>query len=433
MVQPNIVLITADDMRPDDLEAMPFTRDQLTRGGVTFTDAISPYPLCCPARAAILTGQYSHNNGVRSNRWPNGSYWALRGLRNTLPVWLQDAGYRTGFVGKFLNGYEYEPPRCDEGWCRYLRRRRFREIPPGWDRWHTMVEHTYEYRHVGLVSRVGNGPVRSEVSNTYQTLRLSELADETVNDFHESDAPFFLWYSSAAPHVSSTGGGVWEFAPPIPQQSYEHDFDGVSLPTDPLFIQSFDEDTEDKAGPMAGLPALTRDQKEFIRMDHEGRLESLRSLDDAVERLITTLRDLGELDSTVVIFTSDNGYSLGEHRWHGKSVPYEAGLRVPMIIRAPGLGALYDPASSSDAAVESPFTVTTSDIPATIVALSGGAAGRALDGLDMTRPEANPDFNGGDPRCSSSWASSLMHARDYGSSWACARIVGPGSGGMHSR
>src|SRR5687767_3076502 len=103
--RPNIVFVLTDDMRDDDLDHMPITRRLLAEQGMEFTDAISPHPLCCPARAQLATGQYAQNNGVQHNRGPFGGHSALDPGREA-SAWFRDAGYQTGFVGKYLNGYD---------------------------------------------------------------------------------------------------------------------------------------------------------------------------------------------------------------------------------------------------------------------------------------------------------------------------------------
>ena len=173
--RPNVVLITADDMRPDDLRAMPFTSGVLAERGVRFRDAISPHNLCCPARAEIVSGRYGHNSGVMGNVWPNGGYWSLRRHRNTLPVWLKDAGYRTGFVGKYMNGYGSPVPKAlaGEGRSRY-------EIPPGWDHWWASLKGTYSYTHATMRIKEPGRQARTRAYDRYQTVLYSDIADELV-------------------------------------------------------------------------------------------------------------------------------------------------------------------------------------------------------------------------------------------------------------
>ena len=127
--QPNIILITTDDEAASDMAWMPKTRALLGGSGVSFTQGISPHPLCCPARAEILTGQYAQNNGVYVNHGVYGGYPALENPDNTLPTWLSAAGYKTAFTGKFMNGYEYDVDGR----------------PGGWDMWDPTIIGTYDY------------------------------------------------------------------------------------------------------------------------------------------------------------------------------------------------------------------------------------------------------------------------------------------------
>jgi arylsulfatase A-like enzyme len=118
MARPNVVVLMTDDQTLESMAAMPQTNLLLGAQGTVFEDAISTFPLCCPSRSTALTGQYSHNHGVISNKGAFGGHRVLDHA-NTLPVWLQQAGYRTMHVGRYLNGYEYS-----DG------------IPPGWSDWH---------------------------------------------------------------------------------------------------------------------------------------------------------------------------------------------------------------------------------------------------------------------------------------------------------
>src|SRR4051812_43519271 len=113
---PNVVVVETDDQTVADLAAMPRTRALIARHGVTYANSFVSLSECCPSRATFLTGQYAHNHHVRSIGRPWGGFWALDGSE-TLPVWLQRAGYATGVVGKYLNGYGRDNP--------YV-------VPPGW-------------------------------------------------------------------------------------------------------------------------------------------------------------------------------------------------------------------------------------------------------------------------------------------------------------
>ena len=125
--RPNLVFVLTDDMRDDDLDHMPITRRLLADQGMELTDAISPHPLCCPARAQLATGQYAQNNGVQHNWGEHGGFQALDPTEEA-SSWFRDNGYRTGFVGKFLNGYGPHDVR-----------------PAGWTRWNALTRGVYDY------------------------------------------------------------------------------------------------------------------------------------------------------------------------------------------------------------------------------------------------------------------------------------------------
>jgi N-acetylglucosamine-6-sulfatase len=382
--RPNVVLITTDDMRPGDLRAMPFTRRVLARRGVTFSDAISPFPLCCPAKTSIVTGQYSHNHGVRSNTWPNGGYWAFRQQGNALPAWLRDRGYGTGFVGKYLNYYGvHQPPSLPD-------RRRY-EVPPGWGRWFASVHWVNAYEKVVLNADTPSSRPHRIRSDRYQAGYLGDITEDMIGRFHQSGQPFFVWHSQPAPHRANYGQGDWQ--PPIPHPHDRGDFAHVGLPRSRTFRRAFNENTADKRGPMHDRAPVDADD---VRRLHQRRLESLKAVDRAVAGIVGKLKATGEYDRTVLVFTSDNGLSLGQHRYTDKNKPYDAMLGVPMIVSAPGLKDRYRPRADAADLVHVPHTVTTMDVTATIVAATGADPGRPLDGLNVLRPEANPDDGPGD-------------------------------------
>jgi N-acetylglucosamine-6-sulfatase len=382
--RPNFVLITADDMRPSDLRAMPFTRRVLARRGVTFTDAIAPFPLCCPARASILTGQYAHNHGVRSNRWPNGSYWAFRHRDNTLPVWLRRQGYSTAMVGKFLAEYAKHKPA-------ELVHRRLYEVPPGWTHWYALYGKVHSYAHLTLNVDTPKSRPHRITRDRYVTNFLTGITEDLIGTYHRTRRPFFIWLSQVAPHGTKNGG--WN--PPLPHPRDRGDFAGVRLARGPVYRSALNEDTSDKRGPMPSLPAVSLRR---LRGLYQRRLESLKSLDRSVRRVVAQLKHTGEFGHTVIIFTSDNGYGMGEHRWVSKGMPHDAVLKIPMIISAPGLKHRYRPGAGLHQRVRVDESVTTIDIAPTIVGASGATAGRTPEGLNMLRPSQNPDHTPGGDR-----------------------------------
>ncbi len=316
-VPPNIVLISTDDQAAAEMRWMPRTRRLIGRHGVTFRNAINPHPLCCPARAEILTGQYAQNNGVRSNRGRYGGYGALRN-DSTIATWLHDAGYRTAFVGKFLNGYNHRT--VGDG------------TQPGWDIWNPTIAKVYGY--YGFTNLENGNPRRYD--NWHNADYVGVRTAQYIRRFARHDRPFFIWSSQVAPHSTCSPRreqSCW--APPTPAKRYRGMFRHVSSPS--LRDRSFNEaDVSDKPRKIRNHGLVSRKR---INRDFRKRIRSLQAVDAAVARTIRVLRRTGELRNTLVVFTTDNGYLLGEHRFVGKDVPYEQALRVPLLVRGPGVPA----------------------------------------------------------------------------------------------
>ena len=302
--RPNVVVILTDDQTLAMLDTMPSTRQLIGGEGLTFSEAIAPYPLCCPSRATLLTGQYATNHGVTTNTTDRHATPAMEaaydGLeRASLPISLQDAGYFTGFVGKYLNGYLPDP-----------------QTPPGWDDWRAVTNFT-TYQNTTL-SVNGDGLEQPR----YMT---DVLADETVAMIERAsavDRPFFVQLSTYAPHSSSQG----------PTWAHRHAdlFRGVRAPRTPSFGEA---DVRDKLRPQ---PPLGRTTTARIDRHWRASLRSLQAVDEAVARVVGSLRATGELENTMIVFTSDNGYFYGEHRYtHEKYLPYEPSIRVPFLVAGP--------------------------------------------------------------------------------------------------
>ena len=365
--QPNIVMITTDDQNVNEMRWMPKTRALLGGPGATFSDSISPHPLCCPARAMTLTGQYAQNNGVRSNFWPSGGYYKLDNT-NTLPVWLQDAGYETAFMGKYLNEYGLLDPQ---------------DVPPGWDHWRSAVDSgVYDYYDYAMNE---DGRV-TKYTDTYQTEYYADETEDLVAQMSGDDQPFFLWQSHLAPHSACpadySAQGCWES--PTPSMSSDRLFDKVRLPQrrSPAYNEA---DVSDKPKWIGSRPRLGQGERRHLTELFQRRIESLQPVDDAVARTVSALEEVGELDDTLIIFTSDNGYLLGEHRFSGKIVGYEPSLRVPLMMRGPGV-----PAGSRSAE-----TVGTLDLAPTIADAAGATPGLDVDGRSIL-PIAGGDARGWD-------------------------------------
>ncbi|WP_167288988.1 sulfatase family protein [Nocardioides seonyuensis] len=343
--RPNVVFVLTDDMRDDDLVHMPITRRLLVDQGMEFTDAISPHPLCCPARAQLVTGQYAQNNGVQHNRGPYGGFPALDPTRES-SSWFRDAGYQTGFVGKFLNGYG---PGDVE--------------PSGWTRWDALQTGVYDYFDFTMS---GDGSAR-RFTDSYVTEVISRRTDDLVREFSATTDPFVVFAWHVAPHYRIARGSGPTVPPPAPQdRRLFEDIHPVPL-SDPAFNEA----------EISDQPTYFRDrpfvEPAEVAEHHRARLRSLQSVDRAVGSLIDTLAATGELEDTYIVFSSDNGYSLGEHRYVGKDKLTRSSLQVPLVVRGPGIA----PGTSSD------LPATLVDVPATIAGLAGVSPGWVVDGTSL--------------------------------------------------
>ncbi len=349
--KPNIVLITTDDQTLADLKWMRRTQGLLGDHGVTFDRMLSPHPLCCPARAEILTGQYAQSNGVHSNGGPYGGYPALVDKEDTLGWWMAEAGYRTAMIGKFLNYYK-------SGYG----------FQPGWDYWNVSATNGFGYRSFRMFN---NGEVESyeDTDGAYSTDYVRDRTVDQILDWSIGNDPFFIWSSFYAPHGTCDDTFGCENAPE-PAPRHEGMYADVASPS--LKKPSATRPLGDVSG-LVKRGAETLPSKAELQARFVARIEALESVDEAVQRIVLALQAVQELDDTYLIFTSDNGYLLGEHQYVGKTVPYEESVRVPLIIRGPDV----------PAGVHRQQAATTVDLATTIAALGGAEPGRVVDGRNL--------------------------------------------------
>ena len=343
--RPNIVLITADDMAASDMQWMPQTRTLLQEQGVEVTDFLSSHPLCCPARAQILTGQHAHNNGVHSNAGKYGGYHSLIDKGNHVGTWLKASGYRTAFIGKHLNNWP------ESG-----------HHQPGWTIFNPFLKGGYKAYDI---TTFNNGRPKRYAS-TYTADLVGRLTVDTIKRFSSSGAPFYIWASQLPPHKMQVNG---HWSNPIPARRHR-DLYPTALPPAMSSPSYKEADVSDKP---AYVQAKRGVSKRKVTDLHRARIRSLRAVDDQVGAIVRALRDSGELANTYVVFTSDNGYLLGEHRLQGKNFPYEESLQVPLLVRGPGLAA--------GAQRDQMYALV--DLVPTFVELAGASPGRTLDGRSM--------------------------------------------------
>lgn len=351
--RPNIILINADDMTVDDMAVMDSVNELLTARGTSFAHSFSAFPLCCPWQGTVQTGQYSHNNGVLGNggdQWPVGGYGALD-VDNTLSVWLSAAGYQTAFVGKPMVGYNQLDPLV---------------VPPGWAEWHAVVGGDYSK------STMFQDGLKTTYTQ-YQTDLWTDISQDVIRRRVAEDAPLFLWMSFKGPH---NGTPIESDDPPrgtTPVRAERHKglFADAPLPMDPSFNEA---DVSDKPSEIRDRPLLDQSDVDYLTTLNRQRLEALQAVDEGVADIIGTLAETGELDNTLIVFTSDNGYMMGHHRFlAGKGVPYEPSIRVPLVLRGPGVPA---------GAVRNNL-VSSIDLAPTFVSLAQATAGLEMDGVSL--------------------------------------------------
>jgi len=325
----NVIVIKTDDQRWDTLWAMPIVEQELGGRGVTFSNAFVSTPLCCPERASFLAGGfYAHNVGVLNNKPPNGGVTAFLD-EDTLAVRLQRAGYRTALIGKYLNGYPLIEP--------YL--------PPGW----TKFVHTTGRREDWVNYRATVGSSGPDAPDAGVTVHVSQyltdfLRDQVIDFIREPDpSPYFVYFAPLAPH-----------SPTIPAPGDET-----------LFANYLYRERGYKEDDLSDKPYL-RDEAERFRAvaadnSHRRQLQSLQAVDRAVGAIVQELQVLGQLDRTLLVFMSDNGYLWGEHWERTKSLPYEEAIRVPLVVVMPGV----------QPHEEGHLIVANLDIPTTIFEVAG--------------------------------------------------------------
>jgi len=312
--RPNILFILADDMRASDLKYLPNTQDLLASQGVEFEKPWVTRSLCCPSRATIFRGQYAHNHKVWVNVPPSGGFWSFydQGLENsTVATWLDGAGYDTVLIGKYLNRYGLDR---DGNYAPTTHK------PPGWDEWYAWEG---DYNSDTKYDINENGEIvtyfRSDIHDT-------DLHAQTAEDYIRrtaGGAPFFMHLSPNVPHFPSY------YAP-----RHASMFTDTPLPRPTSFNEA---DVSDKPAWVRNKPRLTSAEISDMTGFYRDRLRALQSLDDMVGKLVGALQDTDQLSNTYIVFTSDNGIYLGEHRLEAKAADYNAAPRIPLLIRGPGV------------------------------------------------------------------------------------------------
>jgi arylsulfatase A-like enzyme len=317
--KPNIVVITTDDQTLAQLNesTMPTVINQIAAQGTSFENAIATTPLCCPSRATMITGQYTHNHQVFNNR---PGYASLVNKRSVLPAWLQRAGYVTAHVGKYLNRYGKGADQKET------------DVGPGWDEWATALEprgyFDYELQVNGKTKKFGNE------DRHYLTRQFNLRAVKMIKKYTPGKQPLYLQLDQFAPHERGAGDPAERCAGgALPDPVDNELFTDVALPQPPNYNEA---NVSDKPTSVQQRPEIGPEEQADIERRWRCALASLVAVDRGVADVIAALTATGELDNTVIMFWSDNGFFYGEHRIPSqKTVPYEEALRIPMIWRVP--------------------------------------------------------------------------------------------------
>lgn len=431
--KPNIIVILTDDQRADTLEYMPNVKKDLAKNGVTFDNFISSTPLCCPARASFLSGLYVHNNGIWGNNPPNGGYKAFKD-KSTIGVWMSKAGYRTGFIGKYLNHYTDK------------------KIPPGWDEWYGRVKNTYfgyilnengKFVEYGFAEKDYSTDVYKNIAINFINGKENSPNDNNAKDEKNSDSnrksknkkggkskkgvkgandqkgnngskkPFFLVISVDAPHTDGGHGKgksasdasasdkksneenvKARYAERADQNASEDDDDDdkrrrnnevvkdyYAMPAPrhkpckklpPYKAPSLNEDTSDKPEYISSIRKWKASDVKAIEKFRESQVCALQAVDEAVEDILKALGP--ERKNTAIFFLSDNGYSWGDHRWGAKNCEYQVCIKVPLVISYPKM--------TKKATVSKTFAEMV-DVSATIADLGGAKTPKDIDGQSL--------------------------------------------------
>ncbi|HSE67956.1 MAG TPA: sulfatase, partial [Gemmatimonadales bacterium] len=311
---PNIIFILSDDEDIAIHSYLPQTKALLQDQGTTLRNFFVTYSLCCPSRASILRGQYPHNTKVESNGGPTGGFHRFQSLgreQATIATWLKAAGYRTYLIGKYLNGYGLGVVGAN---------------PPGWVQWSAGIgdapynQFNYSIDSDGVFVPYGSAP------GDYLTDVIARKATAAIRQAAKDSVPLFLYLSPYSAHL-----------PAVAAPRHAGLFTSAVLPVPPNFNEA---DVSDKPLPIRSRPLLNATDIAGLTAIYQKRLRALQSVDDLVDSVVTTLTNERLLDKTWIFYMSDNGFHLGEHRGlQGKNLPYEEDLRVPFIVRGPGVQA----------------------------------------------------------------------------------------------
>ncbi|PNW71928.1 hypothetical protein CHLRE_16g671400v5 [Chlamydomonas reinhardtii] len=374
--KPNFVVIFTDDQdaiqNSTHPHYMPSLHKYIRYPGVELSQYFVTTPVCCPSRTNLWRGQFAHNTNFTSVLPPYGGWAKWKGLgidQSYLPLWLKDQGYNTYYVGKFLVDYSVS---------------NYQQVPAGWDDIDALVTpYTFDYNTPGF-SR--NGATPNIYPGEYSTDVIRDKGVAQIKSAVAAGKPFYAQISPIAPHTSTqistnpaTGVTRSYFFPPIPAPRHWQLFSDANLPGGTPNKNLYEVDVSDKPAWIRALPLAQQNNRTYLEEIYRLRLRSLAAVDELIEQVVKTLDEAGVLDNTYIIYSADNGYHVGAHRFGaGKTTGYEEDLRVPFLIRGPGIKA-----SKSDKPQNSKVGLHV-DFAPTILSLAGASHLLGDKGLDGT-------------------------------------------------
>ncbi|XP_050679637.1 N-acetylglucosamine-6-sulfatase-like [Leptidea sinapis] len=341
--KPNFVLILTDDQDIvlNGMEPLKNVQRLIGNEGTIFNNSYTTSPLCCPSRASILTGLYIHNHHTYNNSVDGGCYgssWKQLET-STFNYMMNTAGYSTFYAGKYLNTYATQSDDGPEN------------VPPGWTEWHALVGNSVYYDYT-----LSNNGVPTNYSDLYLTDVIRDLGTSYIKKQTESQ-PFLMVLAPPAPHEPFT-----------PAPRYKDAFLNVTVVKQPNFNVASTDKHWLMSMPPSPLPQSIMPELDRV---YRSRWETLLSVDEMVADLIQALDTNNLLADTYVIYTSDNGYHVGQFSLvYDKRQPYETDIKVPLLIRGPNI--------QKNTINDQP--ILNIDLAPTILGLAGLTAPNSMDG-----------------------------------------------------
>ena len=342
LTKPNIVFILTDDLAMNMLQYMP-TVQKMQKGGTTFSRYFVTDSLCCPSRSSIMTGELPHNSAVFTNTPPDGGYEAFEKRDDQSKIFalaLQADGYQTAMLGKYLNGYDPNKNGPEKGWNE-------------WDvAGNGYPEFNYDLNQNGKVQHYGKDPA------SYLTDVLAGIASGFIKK--SAGAPFFIEVATFAPHAPYT---------PAPRDAGK--FPTAAVPRTAAYGARPDANAPRW---LKDIPPLTKAISAKIDQDFRLRAEAVQAVDKMIGELQAEVQSLGIADKTYFVFSSDNGYHMGDYSLRpGKQTPFDTDINVPLVVVGPGVQA---------GAVRSEIAENI-DLTPTFVDLAGGQGPARPDGRSL--------------------------------------------------